>query len=319
MFCKDVQRRTRVRFAVFVLSLLIMFWVTACDKPKTDMNTPTPPVETPEDTPEDEPVPEPAPTSPEPTEPEPETPEPTEPKVSIIRLMPLGDSITYGAGSTRNNGYRVVLGDLLLEGEPAAAEVDFVGSQDSGRFADPEYVHEGYSGWVIEQLSELVMPTEPNGPLETYTPNLITLHIGTNDMNQDRDVANAPERLETLIDTIFETIPDVILVVATLVPAQDAVLNARIETYNQSVRELVAARRSRSEQIILADMSTVGAEDLADNLHPNNAGYEKMARAFDEAAEEALSLGWLAERAELPDASAVGKWLNGVRSVLRLE
>lgn len=303
---------------LYIFMMFVVLVLVACGP-----DTETQPEPNPIETPAPEPTPEPdAPSQPEVPEPSPDNPpEPApepEPAPSTLRLMPLGDSITYGAGSTLNNGYRVMLGDLLLEGEPAALDVDFVGSQDSGRFADPAYVHEGYSGWVIEQLVELVTPTAENaGPLLTYNPNLITLHIGTNDMNQNREVESAPERLETLIDRIFEAVPDVTLVVATLVPAQDPALNARIEMYNQSVRDLVQTRRSQGEKIVLADMSAVTPQDLADNLHPNNAGYERMARVFDTATKKALSLGWLAERPNLPDIGAVTKWLNGVRSVFR--
>src|SRR5262245_26569406 len=46
-----------------------------------------------------------------------------------IKVMPLGDSITYGSGSSNKGGYRFPLwNDLRVYGSP----VDFVGSQQSG-------------------------------------------------------------------------------------------------------------------------------------------------------------------------------------------
>ena len=44
------------------------------------------------------------------------------------------------------------------------------------------------------------------------------LHVGTNDMVQDKDVANAPARLTTLIDRLFAAIPGVTIIASTLLP-----------------------------------------------------------------------------------------------------
>src|SRR5204863_464849 len=72
-----------------------------------------------------------------------------------LRLMPLGDSITYGIGSSDGSGYRARLWDDL-----AGNNVDFVGSQQSGRVPDPD--NEGHSGWVIDQLTGLVKTSPPS-------------------------------------------------------------------------------------------------------------------------------------------------------------
>ena len=201
-----------------------------------------------------------------------------------------------GTFSSEGNGYRVELAEALVQAD-AAAKVTFVGSQSSAeQGAAPGYDHEGYRGWVIQQLTDLMSPNAPSqSPLLRYKPNLITLHAGTNDMKQDRNVAQAPQRLYVLIDTIFETLPAVTLVVATLVPARDEAVNARINAYNQEIRRLVEKERARGRQIVLADMSAVTKVELADNLHPNDSGYKEMARAFNQATKEAIQSGWFAD------------------------
>src|SRR3954466_3982352 len=65
-----------------------------------------------------------------------------------LRLMPLGDSITWGVGSPSGNSYRGFLGNkLTAEGHT----LDFVGSGRNGTMSDPD--NEGHSGWRIDQIA----------------------------------------------------------------------------------------------------------------------------------------------------------------------
>ncbi len=63
-----------------------------------------------------------------------------------VKIMPLGDSITFGLGSDLNTGYRQPLFLMLTE---TGYEVDFVGNQENGLFAAPflETNDEGRLGW----------------------------------------------------------------------------------------------------------------------------------------------------------------------------
>src|SRR5262249_13855023 len=111
-----------------------------------------------------------------------------------IRVMPLGDSITYGVGSSSGSSYRADLWRRLVT--QAGYNIDFVGSQRSGSLPDTD--NEGHSGWRIDQIAASV-----DGWLSTYQPDVVLLHIGTNDMNQNYQVDTAPQRLGALIDRIL--------------------------------------------------------------------------------------------------------------------
>ena len=67
----------------------------------------------------------------------------------VLRIMPLGDSITEGAGATSTAGYRGPLWTLLAN---AGYNVDYVGSnttnQDKTNGMDPD--HEGHGGWRLD-------------------------------------------------------------------------------------------------------------------------------------------------------------------------
>lgn len=199
-----------------------------------------------------------------------------------LRIMPLGDSITYGVGSSTTSSYRAALWDRLV-----GNSVDFVGTQRSGQLPDTD--HQGHSGWTIAQIAGIADAT-----LVTHRPNVVTLHIGTNDMNRNIEVAQAPARLGALIDQILVAAPDATVLVATLVPANNATVQARVAEYNRQIPSVVAQRANAGKHVRLVSMAAVTTADLADTLHPNDAGYRKMSDAFFAGIQAALAAGWIA-------------------------
>lgn len=191
-----------------------------------------------------------------------------------IRIMALGDSITLGAGSSTGAGYR---GEL--ERRLARYHVDFVGSQHSGALPDPD--HEGHPGWRIDQLAAAV-----DGWIAAYQPDVVLLHIGTNDLNQDYQTATAPQRLGALLDQLRADRPATMILVAQLVPATAAAVQARIAAFNAALPAIAAARGSH---VKLVDLSGLSTSDMHDTLHPNDSGYAVMAARWSEALEPLLA------------------------------
>ncbi|GAA1852176.1 RICIN domain-containing protein [Asanoa iriomotensis] len=185
-----------------------------------------------------------------------------------VRVMPLGDSITDGYNVP--GGYRINLWQRLAGGGYA---VDFVGSGFNGPASLGDHDHEGHSGWRIDQIDANVVAW-----LRAYTPRTVLLHIGTNDLNQNYDIANAPARLSALIDKIRATAPDVELFVAQITPETDATLAARVRAYNAAIPGIVAGKGARTHLVDLHSPLTTA--DLADGVHPNQAGYDKMAAVW---------------------------------------
>ncbi|MCM2388359.1 phosphatidylinositol-specific phospholipase C domain-containing protein [Streptomyces albipurpureus] len=205
-------------------------------------------------------------------------------KVPRMAVMPLGDSITLGVGSSTRTGYRPALAAELAD---EAVTAQFVGSQVD---ADGVTRHEGHSGWRIDQLQ-----AEIEAWLFEAKPNVVTLHIGTNDMNRDYQVATAPQRLGALIDQIHTASPDTAVVVASLVPATDPAVQARVNAYNAAIPGIVSSRAAQGYKITQVSMGGLTTADLNDNLHPNNAGYTKMASAFLGGVRELAHKGWIKE------------------------
>jgi lysophospholipase L1-like esterase len=193
------------------------------------------------------------------------------PRPGTRRIMPLGDSITFGDGSSHGGGYRRDLWHALAD---AGLEVDFVGSERDGAVPDPD--HEGHPGWEIDDIADRVV-----GWLTEWRPTVVLLHIGTNDLDRDADVAGAPARLGALLDTILRTVPDVSLYVASIAPVLSTVVQRRIDAYNVEVPRLVAKRARAGHKIRFVDLAgLLTVADLADDLHPNDRGYAKMAAGW---------------------------------------
>ncbi|MEU9336543.1 FG-GAP-like repeat-containing protein [Streptomyces sp. NPDC048290] len=207
-------------------------------------------------------------------------------QVPRLSVMPLGDSITLGVGSSTRSGYRAPLWPLLTG---RAGTLDFVGSMRDGQL--PDLDHEGHSGWLIDGISANV-----DSWLAAARPNVVLLHIGTNDMDRNSAVASAPARLATLIDQITTASPQTVVVVATLVPSTSPAVQARIDAYNAQIPGIVKARQDQGRKVTLVSMDALTNADIADRLHPNDAGYAKMAAAFAGGVDAAGRSGWISEQ-----------------------
>ncbi|MEK8110308.1 SGNH/GDSL hydrolase family protein [Micromonospora sp. M12] len=164
-------------------------------------------------------------------------------------------------------GYRIGLWQRLAN---AGRLTDFVGSAYNGPSNLGDHDHEGHSGWRIDDIDRSI-----TGWLRTANPRTILLHIGTNDIGQNYDVANAPARLSMLIDHIRAIEPNVELFVAQIIPTANAGNEAKTQTFNAALPGIVAQKGPRTH---LVDMhSALTTADLADGLHPNAGGYDKMA------------------------------------------
>jgi len=197
------------------------------------------------------------------------------PAVPIVRatptkIMPLGDSNTAG-GDAPGAAYRVDLYELLkADGRP----IDFVGSVTSGPTTLGDRNHEGHGGWTIGQIQGSV-----TGWLNTYTPDVVTLQIGTNDMYDDASAGAAPGKLSTLIDTITTTLPNVKVFVTAIPQLADANHYSRVAAFNYTIPGIVAAKVAAGKQVSYLDANSglFQPYDFVDPWHPNYGAASKAA------------------------------------------
>ncbi|MEU3466112.1 ricin-type beta-trefoil lectin domain protein [Streptomyces sp. NPDC006733] len=202
---------------------------------------------------------------------------------ATLRLLPLGDSITWGVGSPSGNSYRDFLrSQLASEGHP----VDLVGSGRNGTMADPD--NEGHSGWRIDQIAGIA-----DSVLARYRPNVVTLEIGTNDLDRNYQVPTAPDRLKALIDQITRDAPDATVLVGTVIVSTSATEETYRPAFNAQLPGIVQSEQSAGKHVRLVDMSALTPADLSDALHPNDNGFGKMAAGFNAGVQAADAAGWI--------------------------
>ncbi len=204
----------------------------------------------------------------------------------LIRIMPLGNSITYDdrladhEGKARpasvRTGYRSHLHYMLTD---AGYPVDFVGSRVAGNKVVPEFDphNEGHPGWTSYQIGNNVYRYLAQNPAD-----IVLLHIGTND--NDTSVAGVNDILDQIDLYEEDTGRFVRVLVALIIDRQDHDLV--IAGFNHKLDNLLKRRISRGDAITEVNMyrdANLTRADYADHTHPNDRGYKKMAKVWFDA------------------------------------
>ena len=194
-----------------------------------------------------------------------------------IRIMPLGDSITYG--SNTGGGYRLPLYIALTN---AGYNVDFVGTQTAnGATGLPDSDHEGHSGWKISDPTIGLYENILGWLAVIPDPDVVLLHIGTNDSGGGTAFTNAVDRLDALITRIATTRPYAHIIVTSLMPRGETANTAITNYFNPFIPGKVAAQQALGRKVHFLDMHAyLTTNDMFDALHPNATGYVKMATAW---------------------------------------
>jgi lysophospholipase L1-like esterase len=209
-----------------------------------------------------------------------------------IKIMSLGDSITFGTPDPGYGGYRRLLSTLLARDGYTIA---FVGSE---RNTGSGLANEGHPGWTIAQIKDGI---DSQGWLTTYQPDIILLHIGTNDIRGGNGGA-APDSLSALLDDILMRLPRTQVVVAEIIPFRQG-LGPAHRSYDAAVMRVAAAKGAR---VSVVDMTNIlDRDDYADGIHPNPGGYDKMARTWEPAIRAVISGSTRQAKAQSTDASGV--------------
>lgn len=199
---------------------------------------------------------------------------------ATIKILPLGDSITHTHVSQLS--YRHALWKLLLDED---VDFDFIGSEIQtygGARSWPDYNgqsfdqdHEGHTSWRVDQIVGSI-----NGWLEGNTPDVVLLHLGTNDILQGQDTASTVEELEDVIEKLQADNSSVDIFLAKIIPSSKGSANDGIEDLNDHLDSLANRLNTVTSRVIIVDMFTGFNvdNDTYDGLHPNLSGERKMSQ-----------------------------------------
>lgn len=214
-----------------------------------------------------------------------------------LRILALGDSITWGYNDPRNASYRRDLECLLHTG---GNPVSMAGSVAHGDWADnwsDSFVYHTINDIRVAAAPELTAPpaTCP-GPSR---PNVVLVHAGTVDfvLGGPENATAAPGHLYDLLDEATSYNPRALFVVAQLIPNINVTVNGRITRYNDALPAVVADLWRKRRNVVLADIGCgmqASEKYLADGTHPSAEGSLIMARNWIDALVRAGSRGLIA-------------------------
>ena len=231
-----------------------------------------------------------------------------------VRIMPTGDSLTQGYASGVEDigdqiAYRKTLYDNLVA---QGRQFDFVGLYSAGyNYVGFDADHTGIPGENVQQVEVNIYDW-----LEATTPDIVLLHIGTNNVNPS--FVNNYNRLLNEIDT-YEAVygTEVTVVVALIInriTSGDPLQIARTIEFNDGLETLVNNRIANGDDLILVDMEhdagiiyeyEADGGDFFDadaaGIHPVASGYNKMAAVW-----EATLLPLLPDCSDTPPTANAG-------------
>ena len=219
----------------------------------------------------------------------------------VLRILPLGDSITYGIFSSGGNGYRLPLYDLLH----VENELDYIGRVKSGTMIDND--HEGHPGYRIGNITDLVTSEYPD------QPNLVLLMAGTNDVIHNHNLSTSSAALDKLIDKVVNTYPNAAVLVAEITPFLNPKREEKRLEFNSAIPSVVQKYVDDRKRVAVVDMGRVMPQHIntTDEMHPIDEGYRLIAGAYYDAILAAKNKGWLGgTMISFPNHSAFGEWIS---------
>ncbi|MGC9342375.1 MAG: SGNH/GDSL hydrolase family protein [Bacteroidales bacterium] len=231
-----------------------------------------------------------------------------------IRILPLGNSITYGNMCVNGSisscvpisgsdapGYRYRFYELMTA---AGWTIDFKGGENSGSNYLTDTNNAGFGGISDDNLATLMETGSSSwtgyktpGPyLESHPADIILLHVGTNDvLGADTSNVNGVRRILDAIDD-YETSSgtSIMVFLARIISYRyyDCNTQPRVVAYNSKIDQLYAQRKAAGDNIILVDMECGASldynNDFEDEVHPNQTGYNKMGEAWFNAVDSYL-------------------------------
>ncbi|KAL1600474.1 hypothetical protein SLS60_006860 [Paraconiothyrium brasiliense] len=203
---------------------------------------------------------------------------------ATLRYMPFGDSITEIIC------WRALLWEKLQSTEWAS--VNFVGSgKTENNCKDTKYDrdNEGHSGFLAIDIAN---KNQLDGWLKTNPADVITMHLGTNDIvQQNKPIADIIAAFTKLVGTMRTHNPKMKIVVAQIIPMGLGSYNTKIQQLNAQIPTWASGLNKTESPIWVVDQYTgfSGSSDLRDGVHPNASGDQKMANVWYPAVVQAFA------------------------------
>ncbi|MBO3748502.1 cellulose binding domain-containing protein [Streptosporangiaceae bacterium NEAU-GS5] len=193
-----------------------------------------------------------------------------------VRIMPLGDSITGSPGC-----WRALLWNRLQTS--GLTNIDFVGTlppQGCGVTYDGD--NEGHGGILATNMAN---QNQLPPWLAATHPDIVMMHLGTNDVWSNLSPATILAAFSTLVDQMRASNPSMKILVAQILPMNPsncAECGQRVVAFNNAIPAWAAGKSTAASPITVVDQWTGfnTATDTGDGVHPNDAGNQKISNRW---------------------------------------
>jgi lysophospholipase L1-like esterase len=194
-----------------------------------------------------------------------------------VRIMPLGDSITAGPGC-----WRALLWNRLQTS--GYANIDFVGGVFDSGGCNYGFTydgdHEGHGGFSATGIAD---QNQLPPWLNAARPDIVVMHLGTNDMwGGFIPTSTKLAAFTKLVGQMRANNPNMKIVVAQIIPMNPSgcpTCAPDVVALNNAIPGWAAGLTTAQSPIVVVDQWTgfSTATDTTDGVHPNDAGFRKMA------------------------------------------
>jgi len=213
-------------------------------------------------------------------------------------ILCLGNSLTNGTSIF--NSYRRSLWQMLYASN---YNFDFIGSWSKhhmgGKVPDPDFDmdHEGHSGWTIQNFFSPPDWDSTRGNiqswLKTYTPGIVLVELGTNDVFQCRKVVDMISDFSRMVRLLRQKNKKVKIFIAQIPPlgpkwstqklcGNDTTYDRAIRNLNKNIAAFAKMSTTPTSAVIVVDQFS-GIDPSAsmyDDIHPNDLGEKLMAERW---------------------------------------
>jgi len=204
-----------------------------------------------------------------------------------VRIMPLGDSITGSPGC-----WRALLWNRLQS--TGFTNIDFVGTlPPQGCAIAYDGDNEGHGGILATNMAN---QNQLPPWLAATHPDIVIMHLGTNDVWNNLSPATILAAFGTLVDQMRASNPSMKILVAKIIPMNPsncAECGQRVVNLNNAIPAWAAGKSTAASPITVVDQWTgfSTATDTGDGVHPNDSGNQKISDHWYPALTSALGGG----------------------------
>jgi hypothetical protein len=219
----------------------------------------------------------------------------------MLRLMPVGDSMTIGSAGEHTWRYRLWQhlrvsygGPFRLVGPRETLYDKAANAPTSYTYADPDFPRAHLAGWGEGWLHMAPLIGEA---VRSCRADVLLVSLGLIDLGFYTDAEQTAQNVRGFVAEARAANPRVRMVWLPVIPniraEQDTLFSAQVTRFNELLAKTAADLDEPGSAILLASPPPTydSHADTYDGTHPNESGEHKIAGAFADAMHQAWGLG----------------------------